>query len=160
MVYYFSYSNKTKAYAEALAKIKNAQAAGINSKLNKKNFFVMMRGCFLAIRKKEMPVDEIPALEASGEIFVCSPIWAGNIVPPARYFLNRAELNGRRVNLLLTCESIHQSVKYKKAAADVLSGIDCVPGTVEVFCTSETIPEPEVLDEQLRAVYEGEPESA
>lgn len=150
MILYYTASQKTKIFAEALGDVLGLSVYALKSKLNDKSSFkFIIHALYLAVTGKGYPVSNMPEAIDSREIFVCTPIWGGQVAGPAWFFLNNAELKGIKVNLLLTCDSIVNSDKYRKKALDALSLIDCVPGEVYVFATGKEMPEHAVITEQL-----------
>jgi len=150
MVFFFSRTQKTKVFAEVLQKILNMPLYELRSSLNTKNFFNMVKGCILAFMKKPYSVYNMPEDITDSEIYICSPIWAGQIAPPVRYFLQNADLSQRKVNLLLTCASFTGSDTYCAAALEVIHTIPCIPGKAYVFATTNEMPDRAVIEEQIK----------
>ena len=153
MIYYYTASQKTKVFAEALASIKNQPLYELKTTLNNKSKFkFMMHSLYLAVTGKAYPVSNMPGTVDAGEIFVCCPVWGGNIAAPAWFFLNNAQLTNIRVHLLLTCGSVTGAERYKKKSLDSLRLVDCIPGQAYVFATTGTLPEPDIVFEHIRAM--------
>jgi hypothetical protein len=87
------------------------------------------------------------------EIYLCAPIWGGRMASPAWFFLNRANLKGKKVNLLLTSGSNNDN--YRTKAIGTLAQLDCVPGEVYGFAAVKE-PEMELIEEQLRQMLPGD----
>ena len=155
MILYYTYKQKTKIFAKSLGKVLGYQVHELESSISKKSGLrFMIHALKLIFTRKTYPVDNMPAV-IPGEIFVCSPVWGGHIAAPCKYFLEKSDLKKTTVNLVLTAGiPTHQ---YKKAAEKYLRTLDCVPGTVHLFATSNKImPDEEVLAEQLCEIFRPE----
>jgi hypothetical protein len=156
MILYYTATQKTKIFAQALQGILNMPIYQLESKLGKKvSFGFIAQSLFLTLANKPYPVDNMPQKIDTGEIYLCAPIWGGHPAAPAKYFLRQADLKGKKTHLLLTCENITGSEKYKKNALDFLDTVDCSPGFVYVFATGKNKPEMETVTEQLRDMLPG-----
>jgi hypothetical protein len=157
MILYYTVTQKTKVFAEALHEALGLPIYELKSKLGGKvNFSFIAKALYLAISGKSYPLDNIPASIDAGEIYLCAPVWGGRPAGPAWYFLQNAGLKGKKVNLVLTCSRITGEEKYKKNALDILEKTDCVPGEVYIFATNENeMPERETIAEQLRDMLKG-----
>jgi len=133
MVIYYSWKNHTRAYAGALAAIKNDTAFELKEQKKRSGIPGFISGGFQSAAKRELPPAAMPDLGKAGEIYVCTPIWASGITPVIRYFLKHAKLQGVTVNFLLTCANISGIDAYKKSAFDALNGTGAVPGAAYVF---------------------------
>ena len=150
MVIYFSRSKKTEVFAKVLGEIKNAPSFELRSDLNEMpTFRFILKALWLAIRGKSFPVNEMPK-ELPEVIYVCSPVWGGNVAPPVRYFLQNAELANITVNILLTASM--PTDKYTKNATELLAKTSCIAGKVCIFATSdkETLPDADIVREHLK----------
>jgi len=152
MVFYYTYKQKTKIFAQAISAIFDMPTYALQTDLGSRSYWsFMFKALRLAFSGKSYPVSNMPETVPS-EIFVCSPIWGGNLAAPAKYLLENIDLQGTTVHLILTASM--PSEKYKKAALEYLQQrTGCIPGEVHVFLTSDKfMPELEVLTEQLRTV--------
>ena len=154
MICYFSYSSKTEAYAKALHRITGLPLHELRSKLNKKGFLTMLKGGAMSVFRKESPVSNMPDA-VGGDVYVCAPVWAGSMAPPARFFLHHADLAGKKVNILLTCASVADSDTYRTGALKELGQTGCNPGEVFVFATGRDIPDASLAEDQLRQMMPG-----
>jgi hypothetical protein len=152
MILYYTVSQKTKVFAQALSEVVNLPLYALTSGLGEKiTFKFIFKSLYLAITGKPYPVDNMPDLPAElKEIYICTPVWGGQVAAPVWYFLNHGDLKNKKVHLLLTCESITAQDKYKKKALDTLDLIDCIPGMVYVFTTGKEPPDKELIAEQMR----------
>jgi hypothetical protein len=148
MILYYTVSQKTKLIAEALAEATGLPLFQLTSKLERKNKFLFtLHALYLVASGKGYPVDEMPETIASDEIYLCAPVWGGIVTGPAWYFLNRADLAGKKVNLVLTSASNNDN--YRKKALNSLSLIKCVPGQAYGFSVTKDT-DKALLIEQLR----------
>lgn len=152
MIFYYSQDGKTEIFASAIGKYFNQNTYKLTSPLNKKSgigfILVALATAFSGKPGKGSKVDNMPAEVNAPEIYLCAPIWGGNIAAPAKYFLQHAKLHNIKVNLALTATMPSQ--KYKTNAEKLLKSTQCIPGNVYVFATnSKIIPEEDVLIQQL-----------
>jgi hypothetical protein len=155
MILYYTATQKTKVFAQALAEVKGLTAVSqLKSKLGgegKVSAGFIIKSLFYTLTNKPYPVDNMPALGDTREIYLCSPVWGGRVASPVLYFLQQADLKDRTVHVLLTCDSISQHDKYKELVLKQLGTVDCIAGNVHVFATNkESPPEKDVLIEQIR----------
>jgi hypothetical protein len=150
VILYYTHSQKTKICAEALGKVLNLPVTELKSPLNDKSKIkFLFHSLYLALSAKGFPVSNMPEKIEADEIYVCSPIWGGNVAAPVWYFLNHADLKNKKVNVLLTCGSPTGAEKYKKKALEALRLVDCIPGDAYAFGLGGTVPEPEVVQAHL-----------
>ena len=150
MILYYSASQKTKVFANVLGDILGISPYELKSPLNDRpKLAFLFKSLYLAISGKPYIVSNMPTTAGISELYLCAPIWGGGIAAPAKYFLRNAKLNDIKINLLLTCGSFSASDKYKLKALVSLRKIECIPGEAYIFATTDTMPEPEVIKEQL-----------
>jgi len=149
VVVYYSRFGKTKIFAQVLGEVCGMDIYELESDLNKKNaFYFMFKALRLAMSGKSFPVLNMPK-NLPSEIYLCSPVWGGQIVGSPKYFLENADLRDTKVNVLLTANMPVE--KYKTSALELLNKVQCKPGEVYIFATSDKIkPEPETIKEQLQ----------
>ncbi len=148
MILYYTATQKTKIFAEALGEVTGLPVYRLESKLERKNkFLFMIQTLFLIGAGKLYPVENIPNKIEAGEIYLCSPIWGGRMAGPARYFLNSAVMKGKKVNLLIT--SAGDGEGYRKKAEEDIKLAGCVPGGIYSFVAVKN-PEKDVIAEQLK----------
>jgi flavodoxin len=149
MILYYSRSKKTKIFADALGEILNREVRELESDLNKKgDFGFIIKALGLTFTKKNYPISNMPN-NIPEEIFVCTPIWGGQLAAPAKFFLDNADLSDTKVNVLITANI--PTEKYKTDAREYLDKIKCRQGEVYIFASSDkSLPEKDVIIEQLR----------
>lgn len=149
MIFYYSRSGNTKIFAELLGEVTGREVCPLESDLEKKGGAgFMFKALRLAVSRKGFPVSTMPDA-VPDEIFLCSPVWAGEIAAPAKFFLENADLKNTTVNILLTASM--PTEKYKTGALELLAKIPCKPGNAYIFAASKKVPpEPETIKEQLR----------
>ena len=156
MVIYYSWKGHTKVYARELAALSQDTAFELTEQKKRSGVWGFISGCYQGIAKKETPVTNMPDLSKANEIFVCSPIWAAGIAPAVRYFINHAELDGIKVNFLLTCSNISQHEDFRKSALDALSGTKAIQGAAYVFAGSmKNEPDIETVKSHIKKVILG-----
>jgi len=148
MVFYYSRFGKTKVFAQALGEFLGQEIYELESDLNKKSTFgFMFKALCLAFSGKSFPVLNMPQ-NIPEEIYLCAPIWGGQVVGAPKFFLENADLKDTTVNLLLTANVPVE--KYKNTALELLKKIPCKPGNAYIFATSDKVaPEIETIKEQL-----------
>ena len=153
MILYYTYKQKTKIFAQALSEVLSLPIYELKAALNDKSGFgFMFNALKLTFTGKTTPISNMPG-ELPQEIFVCSPIWGGGVAAPVKYFLENANLQRTRVNLVLTASVPTQ--KYENRAYEYLSKLGCIPGDVYLFATNDKImPDTDVLKEQLRDILD------
>ncbi|MCL1884831.1 MAG: hypothetical protein FWF81_13890 [Defluviitaleaceae bacterium] len=150
MVLYYSRSEKTKLFAEVLGEILGQDVYELKSDINNKGFFgFIIKALSLAFSGKSYPILNMPK-NLPEEIFLCTPVWGGQVAGPAKYFLENADKN-TTVNLLLTASI--PTDKYTKQALDMLSAMPCRAGEAYIFATSSKVPQDRVtIKEQLEII--------
>lgn len=159
IILYYTHGQKTKIFTEALCEVLRLPLLELKSPLNEKTpFKFIIHALYLAVTAKAYPVSNMPDLTDISEIYLCTPVWGGQVAAPAWYFLNHAELKNKTVHLLLTCGSADNIDKYRKKALDSLLLIDCVPGGALGFATGGEAPHRATVTEQLRTMlpFKGE----
>ena len=148
MILYYTFKKKTKLFAEVLGDVLGQPIYGLESDLNDKTGFRFMFSALMTcVTQKSHPVSNMPE-SVPTEIFVCSPIWGGEMAAPIKYFLENADLRGVKVNILLTASI--PTGKHRQKALAFLNKIPCQPGEVYSFATVDKVmPDKDVLHEQL-----------
>ena len=150
MVIYFSRSKKTEVFAKVLGETKNLPLFELRSELNEMpTFRFVLKALGLTLRGKSYTVDKMPD-NLPEEIFVCSPVWGGNVAPTVKYFLQNADIANVKVNILLTASM--PTDKYVKNAEKLLEKTTCLAGNVCIFATSskEALPDADIIREHLK----------
>jgi len=148
MVLYYSHSKKTKLFAEALGEVLGQSVYGLESDLDRRSGLgFLTHALYLTFTGKDYAIANMPD-SVPDEIYLCCPVWGGQIAAPARHFLENMDLKGKRVNILLTA-SVPVD-KYRQKAAEYLnSKISCNAGEVYIFASSNSL-EKETIKEHLR----------
>ena len=156
MVLFYTRSQKTKVFAEALGDILDLSLHELKSDLDDMtDFKFLFRTLGMVFSGKGYPVNNMPA-SVPGEIYVCGPIWGGRLVGPPRFFLENMDLSKTKVNLLVTASTPVE--KYRTRALEDLAQINCIPGKAYIFATGKELPERNVAEEHLRAILSGNAE--
>ena len=154
MILYYTRSQKTKVFAEALHEILGLELYHLKTDLDSMtDFKFMFRALGSAFTGKEYPVINMPEA-LPPEIYLCGPIWGGRIAAPARYFLKHADLSNTKVNILATASTPVE--KYRLSALKELAQIKCIHGEGYIFATGKDAPEKDVIIEQMREMLFGE----
>ena len=148
MVLYYTRSQKTKIFAEALGEILGLPLHELQSDVNNmKTFKFLVKALGMVFSGKGYHVTNMPE-QIPDEIYLCGPVWGGRLVGPPRYFLENADLSTTKVNLLLTASTPVE--KYRTRALEDLAQIKCIPGEAYIFATGKELPEKEIAIEHLR----------
>lgn len=102
VVVYFSKSNNTRTGAEFLAEKISADMIELTEKKDRKGFYGFIKSGFQAVTKKSSDLTGDPWDLISGfpEIYLMTPIWAGNGTPAMNRFINKADFSGKKVVLI------------------------------------------------------------
>jgi len=132
MIIVYSWKGTTLAYARILADLR--QESLFELKESKKR---NVAGCIFdsLLRREKQPVGmpDMSAIPDSEEITLCSPIWAGQIAAPIRYFFRRGGLQERKVNFLYTCLRMEQRNVYENMIRRLIVAAGGEPGFVMVM---------------------------
>jgi hypothetical protein len=152
MIYYFSRTQKTKIAACALGEVTGLGLYELEAAIsNARGLSFAWKAVRAIVGAKGSPVSNLPADlvdKAGEEIWLCSPVWGGDVSGPVKYFINNMPLRGVRVNMLLTAMS--PSHQNEKAARRLLERAGAVPGTVLLTATTKALPEQDIMREHLR----------
>lgn len=105
LVVYFSQTGKTKAAAERIAQLSDADLIGIKTYKSyqmsyRKTVFTSLKEILLKERPKlDM---EIPDISAYDRILIGSPIWCGTVPNAVFSFLDRVDLTGKKAAVFTT----------------------------------------------------------
>jgi len=149
MVFYYSATKKSKAYAKLLGEMLKFDVYELKCALDasrKLSFYLAA-----AFRKSQSEITNIPKTIDADEIYLVGPVWAGDPARPLKCFLENASLEGKRVNVLLT--AMIADGKYALTAEKFLSQINCIPGEVHVFATSKTGLDKEIAEIHIRKLF-------
>ena len=153
MILYYTRSQKTKVFAEALGKILGQPLYELKSGLNSmKTFKFLTKSLGMVFSGKGYPVTNMPESVPS-EIYLCGPIWGGRFAGPPKYFLENADLSKTKVNILVTASTPVE--RYRTRALEDLAKISCIPGEAYIFATGTNMPELDIAIEHLQEVLPG-----
>jgi hypothetical protein len=153
LIFYYSRGKKTKIFAQALGEFLEQDVLELESDLNKRGkFSFFFKALRLAFSGKGYAVSNMESIKITAEeIFLCAPIWGGQIAAPVKYFLENADLKDKKVNLLLTASVPVE--KYRLDALEFLRKFPCITGEAYIFATSGKVPpEKETIKEQLHEI--------
>ena len=105
LIIYYSYTGKTRAIAEELAKKESADIVEVKEKKTRSKFNAYVFGCFAAMRQKKADLEPFNIdFSVYKKIIIAMPIWAGSPAPP---FNNIIELlpNDKTIELIMTSGS-------------------------------------------------------
>ena len=156
MIFFYTRSQKTKVFAEALHELLNLPLYHLKSGLDDmKDFKFLIKSLGMVFSGKGFPVDNMPD-SVPDEIYVCGPVWGGGFLGPHRYFLENMDLSTTKVHLIMTASM--PVLKYKAKAEEMLAKINCIPGEVHLFATGKDkdFPDKDVAKEHLRDLLFGE----
>ena len=154
MILYYTRSQKTKVFAEALHDILRMPIYHLKTDLDSMgNFKFMLRAIGSVFTGKECPVSNMPET-LPGEIYLCAPIWGGRIAAPARYFLRHSNLSKTKINILVTASTPVE--KYRLRTLEELTAINCIHGERYIFATGNSLPEKDVIIEQMHEMIFGD----
>lgn len=149
MIIYYSHSGNTKIYADSLS----AQLRSRTFRLEDEkpfNFFQLGSLLIKSVFKKSSKVKAMPTLGKDSTFYVCSPIWAGGIVPAVRYFLQNAQLKGKKVNFIITCRML-ETGNLKSKLEKQLKSDNYVLGDIHIFvCPAKTEPDVATIKSHLK----------
>lgn len=150
VIIYYTHSQKTKVFAQALHSVLGLPLHELGSDLNNKTSLrFLLHALYLAISGKNYPATNMPSIIPS-EIYVCGPVWGGHLAGPVRYFLDNCGLKKTKVNILITAAQPVE--KYKENGIRLLSSLECIPGRVLLFATGKGLPELDVVSQQIREI--------
>ena len=149
MVFYYSATKKSEAYAKLLGEMLNFDVYELECSLDasrKLSFYLSA-----AFAKAKSEITNMPKSIDVDEIYLVGPVWAGAMARPIKYFLENAPLEGKRVNILLT--AMIADGKYALAAEKFLSQINCIPGEAHVFATPKDGLDKEIAEVHIRKLF-------
>ena len=148
MILYYSRTKKTEAAAQALHEITGMPLYALESDINAlKGIKFGWNALRSAISKAGYPVSNLPG-SVPEEVYLCGPIWAGEMAGPLKYVLNQVDFSNTKVHILLT--GMQPSEQNRIAAHKRIANIPCRPGTVHLLATPKEVPERDILIEHLR----------
>ena len=154
MILYYTRSQKTKVFAEALHKILHLPLHEFKTELDSMgDLKFMFRALGSVFTRKECPVSNMPP-SVPEEIYLCGPIWGGAPAAPVKYILKHMDLSKTTVNLVLTASTPVD--KYRTRALEELAKINCIPGNAYIFATGKDLPEKDTVIQQMSEILQGD----
>lgn len=103
VIYYYSFTQKTKLVAETLGKICGAELREIQETKKRNKFNAYFWGCRAALRHQASSIKPVEVnLNNYNPIFIGSPIWAGNAAPALNALLAQINFADKNVILFFT----------------------------------------------------------
>ena len=114
-IVYFSLSGRTETLSYLLKKVIEQENFNVSVvRLETKQTGNFLKNCIDAFTQKNVKLQLVPDIKKFDVIFLCTPVWAFNITPAIRSFLNLSDMSGKKVFLLIT----YGSGKGKEQAMD------------------------------------------
>jgi len=114
-IVYFSLSGRTKLLAQSLADVLKPEGFTVKvAPLKTPDTGSFLKNCIFAFIKKKVKFEYVPDIKTSEIVFLGSPVWAFDITPAMRTFLENVDLKGKGVFLFIT----YGSGKGKDRAMD------------------------------------------
>ncbi|HOL22235.1 MAG TPA: flavodoxin family protein [bacterium] len=102
-IIYFSLSGRTKFLAQSLAESLRAEGFSVAiNPLKSPSTGAFLKNCIDALTKKKVKLEYTPDIKHSEIIFLGSPVWAFDITPAMRTFLENVDLTNKKVFLYIT----------------------------------------------------------
>lgn len=103
LVIYYSRSGKTKLVAKKIAEMLNCETEEIVDLKNRDGFIGYIISGYDAVKKKLTNIKPITKnLYSYDDIILCSPVWASNIPPAVRTFLNNFKEKIKNISFVAT----------------------------------------------------------
>ncbi|HON89146.1 MAG TPA: flavodoxin domain-containing protein [Spirochaetia bacterium] len=121
LIVYTSRTGHARTLAEKLGKLLTAPVHEVIDRINRKGFFRFLFSGFQAVTKKATPIDEAMIdLSQHDSIIIVVPVWASNMVPPMRTWLqkHRSELANKPIAILATCKGSDSEPYIKTIQAE------------------------------------------
>lgn|GEM_PF-1165663 len=154
MILYYSRTKKSALAAQALHEITGMPLYALETDINS---FTGIKFGWNALRsvmsKKGYPVSNLPG-NVPGEVYLCGPIWAGEMAGPLKYVVTNVDFSKTVVHVLLT--GMQPSEQNRISTQKLLLKSGCLPGEVYLMATPKQMPEKEVVTEHLRALLGGD----
>jgi len=149
MVFCYSATQKSKAYAELLGDMLSCPVHMMDTKLDPSSRLSFYLAA--VFKKSQSDVLNLPDKIDAKEIYVVGPIWAGEPARPLKHFLENAPIKGIRVNMLLTAAVSH--IKYAEGAKKLLEKLELSCGEIHVFATPAEGIDKEISKEQIQELF-------
>lgn len=102
-IVYFSLSSRTKTLSECIADFLKSENFNVEVfRLETPETGSFFKNCSDAFRKKKVKLENMPEIKDSEIIFLGSPVWAFDITPAMRAFIDNSDLRGKKTVLFTT----------------------------------------------------------
>ncbi|MBD3404590.1 MAG: flavodoxin [Candidatus Lokiarchaeota archaeon] len=105
LVVYYSRTGNNKSIAEIIAKSISADLDEIIDKKDRSGVLGWLRAGKDSKSQNETEIEYSKNPQEYDTIVIGSPIWAGNIIPPLRTYLESVDLSGKRVAFFICCKT-------------------------------------------------------
>lgn len=138
--------------AQALQEVTGFHTYSLSAPINAlKGVSFWWRALRCALSRKGCPIDNMPETIPT-EIYICGPIWAGDMAGPLKNFVHHANLNGVTVHCALT--GMQPSEQNRTAARKLLQRAGAQVGHVLLIATTKTPPEKALIVEHLKELMQ------
>ena len=98
-IVYYSKNGNTKILAELLAEKYDGKIINLEEKEKRKGILGFLKSGFQASKRKQSKLINTPWDEISNfdKLYICTPIWAGNITPAMNTFMANADLTNKEI---------------------------------------------------------------
>ncbi|MDD3726256.1 MAG: flavodoxin [Candidatus Ratteibacteria bacterium] len=102
-IVYFSLSGSTKMLSQYIAEYLRSEGFSVAvNPLKTSDTGTFLTNCINAFRKKKVKLEYVPDIKKAEVVFLGSPVWAFNITPAIRTFLESTDLTGKKIFLFIT----------------------------------------------------------
>jgi len=134
LIVYFSLTGNTEKAGKIISEFLKNKGVNVSLfKLIPEHNYSFLKNCQFALKEKEILLKEIPEINDYDFLFIGSPIWAFNMTPAIRTFLNKSNLSGKNVFLFTTYGSgIGKSKAMRKMEELVKEKGGKIKGKIEI----------------------------
>jgi len=124
-VAFYSFSGKTERVADYIAAQLGCGEVRINEAKKRSAFSAFLMGSLAAMQHKPSKLAPLDFnSSAVAEIYLCTPIWAGNITPAAVSFLQKYMVQGKNVRIITTASGAENKALFQNIKP-IVEGIGC-----------------------------------
>lgn len=120
-VVYFTRTGTSKRVAEKIAKKLSCETIEITDNMNWKGVLGFIKGGYYGSTNKDVQIEVHGKLEASDELIVVTPLWAGGAAPAIRTFLKGKQLDKTHLVVTSNGSTIKNPSGYKSVTDVVKS---------------------------------------
>lgn len=130
LILYYSRTGNTRMVCQEVAAALSIPAMEIRDLKNRTSGLGIVGGMFRTLFGMHTPIEPAQVdLNPYSVLIICSPIWASRVTPAVRTLIETNDLSGKRVVLLVTCDSF-LAEKYQRRNAVI---VEKAGGTVAGF---------------------------